>query len=72
MGCNATEGELNMNQDELIEYINEFESGEISNDRLILFFQYLVDTGKAWTLQGVYGRTAESLINQGLVKEKTT
>jgi len=52
----------------LVTEIIEYESGDISEERFLALFQYLVDTGLAWTLQGHYGRTAAALIEGGLIQ----
>jgi len=38
-----------------------------SDDQVIEAWQYLVDTGYAWQLQGWFGRTAADLIEQGVI-----
>jgi hypothetical protein len=38
-----------------------------SEDQVIEAWQYLVNTGLAWQLQGWFGRTAQALIEQGII-----
>lgn len=38
-----------------------------SEEQVIEAWQHLVDTGLAWRLQGWFGRTAQHLINQGVI-----
>ena len=39
-----------------------------SEEQVIAAWQYLVDTGLAWKLQGWFGRTAAQLIESGVVE----
>ena len=39
-------------------------------EKILEAWQHLIDTGLAWSLQGWFGRTAESLIEQGLCKQR--
>ncbi len=37
-----------------------------SREQIIEAWQYLIDTGLAWSLQGWFGRTATRLIEEGI------
>ena len=38
-----------------------------SEEQVLEAWQHLVDTGLAWQLQGFFGRTAQHLINEGVI-----
>ena len=54
---------------DLVDKIIDFEAGNLDEQATLEFFQQLVDSGLAWTLQGNYGRQAQTLINEGLINE---
>jgi hypothetical protein len=55
---------------DLLDKIIKYECGELSEVDTISLFSELIKTGQAWSLQGHYGRTAKSLIDQGLLDNK--
>jgi len=59
-----------VNSGNLLDYILEFEGGEISQEDTVELFSHLVETGQCWTLQGMYGRAACSLIEAGVLDKK--
>jgi hypothetical protein len=54
-----------MRPEELTSRIIEFEEGDMDQDRTVDLFQYLINTGIAWHLQGSYGRMAARMIEAG-------
>lgn len=49
-----------------IDDVLRYEAGEMTEDEVVEFMQAGIDSGWVWQLQGHYGRTAQSLIEQGL------
>ena len=43
-----------------------------SEEQIIEAWQYLHDTGLAYSLQGWFGRTAQQLINDGIINDGHT
>ena len=56
----------------LVNKIMNYEEGQMNEDETISFFQELINSGMAWTLQGHYGRTATALIDAGYCTRKET
>jgi hypothetical protein len=54
----------------LIDKIIAYETGELSDNEVLELFSQLVKNGMAWTLQGCYGRQAETLIDSGYLSAK--
>jgi hypothetical protein len=48
-----------------VSFLMAFEAGEIEEDEIVRGFQTLIDSGVINSLQGVYGRTAKELIDNG-------
>ena len=52
-----------MKKKDIIDYIMDYEMGTMSNLDTLKMFSELIKNGMAWSLQGHYGRTANSLID---------
>lgn len=52
---------------EFIDEIIAYESGMLSEFDCIKLFSQLIKTGQCWNLQGHYGRTAKSLIDNDII-----
>ena len=54
----------------LIDKIIAYETGELRAEDTLDLFAELIKSGKAWALQGSYGRTAEALIKGGYINKQ--
>jgi hypothetical protein len=52
----------------LAQKVYEYENGLLEFDEMVLFFQYLIDSGKIHSFQGFYHRTASYLLEEGFIK----
>lgn len=48
-----------------VKEIVAYENGEMEFEKEVKFFQGLIDSGRAWKLQGHYGRRAMQMIEAG-------
>lgn len=51
----------------LVNDLMAYESGEMNDPEVVQFFARLIRTGMAWSLQGHYGRTATTFLEQGFI-----
>lgn len=54
----------------ILNELMEWENGSMTEEEEIKLFQKLIDSGMAWTLQGMYGRRAMFLIKIGICYRK--
>ena len=54
---------------DLVDFIIEYETGNLNEDQIIEGFQYLINTRTINNLQGSYQRMAQRLIDGGLCHE---
>ena len=56
-----------MKKSNIINFIIEYESGELSDKNTLELFAELIKSGQAWTLQGHYGRQAKNFVDNGYI-----
>ena len=52
-----------------VSQIMAYENGEMEQSEMIAFFQFLLDSGMIYSLQGSYQRTAQQLLDAGLIEQ---
>jgi hypothetical protein len=63
--------EFKASEPDQLESMMLWEEGELDGDATVKLFQGLIDSGLVWELQGMYGRSAQKLIEMGLCHEAT-
>ena len=58
-----------MKKKDIIDYIMDYEFGDMSDLDTLKMISELIKNGMAWTLQGNYGRTSNHLINEEYLLE---
>tara|TARA_A100001515_G_scaffold107243_1_gene88036 strand:+ start:1887 stop:2084 length:198 start_codon:yes stop_codon:yes gene_type:complete len=56
---------------DIVGKIMAFEQGELSNEEVYALFQFLLDSGMIYSLQGSYQRMAEDLLLAGSINMPT-
>jgi hypothetical protein len=59
-----------MKKDKLVNMIIQYEDGSLPVDMTQELFAKLIQTGKAWKLQGNYTRMAKALIKEGYISKQ--
>ncbi len=54
-----------VHKEDIVSDVMKWEAGEMSAQEELQFFSKLVKSGQAWSLQGMYGRQAQALIDAG-------
>lgn len=53
---------------DIVDFVMGFEDGSLDEPSIVEGFQYMINSGLVWCLQGFYGRTATNLIEEGICK----
>ena len=61
-----------LSEENFLDIVVLYEEGMLGEEDTMELFQFLVNSGHAWTLPGWYGRTAEWLISEGLIEKPKT
>jgi hypothetical protein len=68
MRLRATKYYKHLSGYEAVAMAEGFSSERVTKQKVLAAWQYLVDSGLAWRLQGFFGREAKYLLNEGIIK----